>query len=185
MSTFPALVPSSRTFTPGSYPNTAYQGVNGMENRVRHSNVLINSTLQLEFIGLSEAQVLAILLHYQARRGPYGNFGLPAEVMSGVSSVADYSLQGYAWSYVEPPTVEDYPCGSHGVSVTLSSSVAPTADILPFTTTIPIGLNAGRGVAANGTAQTINISLTAGAPGVIIEVPSLVATFSIAFPVPS
>jgi hypothetical protein len=184
MSTFPALIPSSRTFTPGSYPNTAYQGVNGMENRVRHSNVLIDSTLQLEFIGLSEAQVLAILLHYQARRGPYGNFGLPAEVMSGVSNVADYSLQGYAWSYVEPPMVEDYPCGSHGVSVTLSSSVAPTADILPFTTTIAIGLSAGRGAAANGTSQTLTLTLSrAGAPGVIVEVPALVAVFRLRFPV--
>ena len=183
MSTFPALVPSSRTFTPGSYPNTSYQGVNGMENRVRHSNVLINSTLQLEFIGLSEAQVLAILLHYQARRGPYGNFGLPAEVMSGVSSVADYSLRGYAWSYAEPPTVEDYPCGSHGVSVTLSSSVAPTADILPFTTTIAIGLSAGRGAAANGTSQTLTLTLSrAGAPGVIVEVPAVIAVFRLQFP---
>jgi hypothetical protein len=185
MSTFPALVPSSRTFTPGSYPNTAYQGVNGMENRVRHSNVLIDSTLQLEFIGLSEAQVLAILLHYQARRGPYGNFGLPAEVMSGVSSVADYSLQGYAWSYVEPPTVEDYPCGSHGVSVTLSSSVAPTADILPFTTTIAIGLSAGRGAAANGTLQTLSVTISPGVASRSIVVPSTIATISIAFPVPS
>jgi hypothetical protein len=101
-----------------------------------------------------------------------------------VSSVADYSLQGYAWSYVEPPTVEDYPCGSHGVSVTLSSSVAPTADILPFTTTIPIGLNAGRGAAANGTSQTLTLTLSrAGAPGVIVEVPALVAVFRLRFPV--
>jgi hypothetical protein len=97
--------------------------------------------------------------------------------------VADYSLQGYAWSYVEPPTVEDYPCGSHGVSVTLSSSVAPTADILPFTTTIAIGLSAGRGAAANGTSQTLTLSLSrAGAPGVIVEVPAVIAVFRLQFP---
>ena len=173
MSTFPALVPSSRTFTPGSYPNTAYQAVNGTEGRVRHSNVLVNSTLRLEFIGLSEADVLAILLHYQARRGPYGNFGLPAEVMSGVSRLADYSLQGYAWSYSEPPSVEDYPGGRHGVTVTLSSSVTPTADILPFTTTITIGVTAGLARAANGASLGFSISLVAGQPGVFVEVPAL------------
>jgi hypothetical protein len=68
--------------------------------------------------------------------------------------------------------------------VTLSSSVAPTADILPFTTTITIGVTAGLARAANGALQTLSISLAAGAPGVIIEVPSVVATFLIGFPVP-
>ena len=184
MSNFPALVPSSRTFVPGNYPSTLYQGISGAENRVRSSNVLIDSTLTLQFIGLSEAEVLAILLHYQARRGPYGNFSLPAEVWSGVSNAADYTLQGYAWSYLEPPVVEDYPCGEHGVEVQLSTSVAPTPDILPFTTVIAMTLTAGMGRAANGTSQTLNISLAAGAPGVIIEVPSVVTTFLIAFPVP-
>ena len=183
MSTFPALVPSSRTFTPGSYPNTAYQAVNGTEGRVRHSNVLVNSTLRLEFIGLSEADVLAILLHYQARRGPYGNFGLPAEVMSGVSRLADYSLQGYAWSYSEPPSVEDYPGGRHGVTVTLSSSVTPTADILPFTATITFGVTGGQASAANGITQTLALTLSrTGGPGVIIEVPNAIATFKLEFP---
>lgn len=185
MSNFPALVPSSRVFVPGNYPSTLYQGISGAENRVRSSNVLTDSTLTLQFIGLSEAEVLAILLHYQARRGSYGNFSLPAEVWSGVSNAGDYTLQGYAWSYLEPPVVEDYPCGQHGVEVQLSTSVAPTPDILPFTTVIAMTLTAGMGRAANGTSQTLSISLAAGSPGVIIPVPSVIATFLIAFPVPS
>ena len=185
MSNFPALIPSSRTFVPGNYPSTLYQGISGAENRVRSSNVLIDSTLTMQFIGLSEAEVLAILLHYQARRGPYGNFSLPAEVWSGVSNAADYTLQGYAWSYLEPPVVEDYPCGEHGVEVQLSTSVAPTPDILPFTTVIAMGLAAGMGRAANGTSQTLSISLTAGAPvGAQVSVPSLLATIEIEFLVP-
>lgn len=185
MSNFPALVPSSRTFVPGNYPSTLYQGISGAENRVRSSNVLTDSTLTLQFIGLSEAEVLAILLHYQARRGPYGNFNLPAEVWSGVSNAADYTLQGYAWSYLEPPVVEDYPCGHHGVEVQLSTSVAPTLDILPFTTVIAMTLTAGMGRAANGTSQTINVALTGGFASKIIVVPHEVATLLISFPVPS
>jgi hypothetical protein len=55
---------------------------------------------------------------------------------------------------------------------------------LPFTTTIAIGLSAGRGVAANGTSQTLTLALSrAGAPGVIVEVPALVAVFRLRFPV--
>ena len=185
MSNFPALVPSSRTFVPGNYPSTLYQGISGAENRVRSSNVLTDSTLTLQFIGLSEAEVLAILLHYQARRGPYGNFSLPAEVWSGVSNAADYTLQGYAWSYLEPPVVEDYPCGHHGVEVQLSTSVAPTPDILPFTTVIAMGLTAGMGRAANGTSQTLSITILPGSLSQIIIVPNTIATILIGFPVPS
>ena len=185
MSNFPALVPSSRTFVPGNYPSTLYQGISGAENRVRSSNVLTDSTLTLQFIGLSEAEVLRILLHYQARRGSYGNFSLPAEVWSGVSNAADYTLQGYAWSYLEPPMVEDYPCGEHGVEVQLSTSVAPTPDILPFTTVIAMTLAAGMGRAANGTSQTLSVTISPGVASRPIVVPSAVATISIAFPVPS
>ena len=185
MSNFPALVPSSRTFVPGNYPSTLYQGISGAENRVRSSNVLTDSTLTLQFIGLSEAEVLAILLHYRARRGSYGNFSLPAEVWSGVSNAADYTLQGYAWSYLEPPVVEDYPCGQHGVEVQLSTSVAPTPDILPFTTVIAMTLTTGMGRAANGTSQTLTFSLAAGAPvGAQVSVPSLLATIEIELLVP-
>jgi hypothetical protein len=185
MSNFPALIPSSRTFVPGNYPSTLYQGISGAENRVRSSNVLTDSTLTLQFIGLSEAEVLAILLHYQARRGSYGNFSLPAEVWSGVSNAADYTLQGYAWSYLEPPVVEDYPCGQHGVEVQLSTSVAPTPDILPFTTAIAMTLTDGKGRAANGTAQSISVSISPGAVGQIVVVSNTIATVLIAFPVPS
>ena len=185
MSNFPALIPSSRTFVPGNYPSTLYQGISGAENRVRSSNVLTDSTLTLQFIGLSEAEVLAILLHYQARRGSYGNFSLPAEVWSGVSNAADYTLQGYAWSYLDPPVVEDYPCGEHGVEVQLSTSVAPTPDILPFTTVIAMTLTAGMGRAANGTSQTLSVTISPGVASRPIVVPSTIATISIAFPVPS
>jgi hypothetical protein len=106
-------------------------------------------------------------------------------VWSGVSNAADYTLQGYAWSYLEPPVVEDYPCGQHGVEVQLSTSVAPTPDILPFTTVIAMTLTAGMGRAANGTAQSISVSISPGAVGQIVVVSNTIATVLIAFPVPS
>ena len=183
MTDFPSLIPSRRIFSPGDYPNTPYQSINGTETRVRNSNVLLNSSLQLEFIGLSESDVLAVLLHYQARRGPYGNFALPPEIFSGTSNPSDYSLQSYAWSYVEAPTVEDYPCGSHALSVKLESSPAPAADVLSFATTITVGNAAGKAAAANGLMQALTLTLArSGMPSVIINVPSIVATFRLRCP---
>lgn len=122
MTTFPALVPSSRTFTPGEYPNTAFRSWNGRENRARHSNVMRSSQLSLSFLALPESDLLAILAHYEDRFGEFLPFAIPSQLLSGVSAAADYTLANYQWRYVEPPTVEDIPCTSrHNVEVTLES----------------------------------------------------------------
>lgn len=179
MTSFPALVPSSREFNPGSYPNTLYRAISGDENTVRHGNVMIGSTLSLSYIAISEAEMLSFLLHYNLQRGSYGTFGLPAVVLSGTSNATDYTLASYAWSYAEPPKVEDMPCGGHDVTVTLESAVAPTADLITMNTTITVDVISGQAAAANGTTQTVALSLVAGEPGVLVNVPSVIMAISV------
>jgi hypothetical protein len=118
---FPNLIPSSRIFTPGEYPHTAYQAFSGQENRVRHSNVMLSSRLRLTFISLTEANMLTILTHYNDKKGGYLPFAIPAELLSGVSSAGEYTLTSYQWRYVEPPVIDDIPCAGHSVEVTLES----------------------------------------------------------------
>jgi hypothetical protein len=184
MSDFPTLTPGERIFSPGDYPNTTYVAIGGAENRVRHSNVVAGSSLQLEFTALTEAEMLAILEHYDESLGSYAGFYLPAEVLSGVSVVGDYTLTGYAWSYLEPPVVVDYPCGGHDVSVVLGTSTAPTTDPSPRLFTIPFSLAPGAAAASNGIARTISVTISPGAPSLIVAVPSVIATILIDFPVP-
>lgn len=181
MSNFPALIPSTRTFSPGVYPHTAYQVIDGTENRVRHSNVFIDSTLRLQFINLTEAEMLSVLTHYKLKRGSYNNFNLPSEVLSGARSASDYQLQGYAWSYLESPQVEDLERGGHNVEVVLGTAVTPTADILPFVSVVTIALTAGKGRAANGASAAITVVLTPGQPGVFIDVPSVIRELKLEF----
>ena len=119
MATFPSISPSLRTFTPGEYPNTPFGTLNLNENRVRHSNVMLASQLRVSFVGITEATMLSILSHYNGQQGNYLSFGIPSELLSGVSSASEYTLSNYRWRYSEPPMVEDYPCGGHTVDVVL------------------------------------------------------------------
>lgn len=88
---------------------------------MRHSNVMLASSLKLTFTGLSEAQMLNILAHYKAQLGGFYSFDLPSAIWSGVSTVSDYSLTGYLWRYTEPPSVEDLPCGGHNLELSLET----------------------------------------------------------------
>ena len=185
MNDFPTLTPGERIFSPGDYPNTAYETIGGVDTRVRHSNVVAGSSLQMQFVALTESEMLSILEHYNEANGSYAAFLLPDEVLSGVSAAGDYTLSGYSWSYLEPPVVDDYPCGGHDVTVVLGTATAPTTDPSPRLFTIPFSLSPGAAAASNGIAKTINVTISPGAPSVLIDVPSVITTILIAFPVPS
>jgi hypothetical protein len=121
MATFPTLVPSGRSYTPGEYPHTAFDPYSGFQNRVRHSNVMLSSSLRLRFTALSEANMLSILSHYQGQLGGFESFDLPTSIWSGVGAVIDYQLDNYRWRYTEPPSVEDVYCGRHNVELALET----------------------------------------------------------------
>lgn len=121
MSDFPTLIPSSRVYTPGEYPHTAITAWGGVETRVRHSSIMVNSLLRLTFLYLSESNMLSILSHYNGQQGGFIAFSIPAQLLSGVSTAADYTLTGYQWRYAEPPIIDDVPCAGFSVQVTLES----------------------------------------------------------------
>jgi len=177
---FPALIPSSRVFTPGEYPATAFMAYSGVENRVRHSDVFLAARLELTFLGLTETQMLSILSHYEDLLGAFNAFEVPEELFS-FSTITDYIPGVYRWIYAEPPAIEDLPCGNHNVAVTLES-VPPqsviltgvnftiflflsagvaTGDVAPpqFTATVQITLSAGLAFSSSLNPQFSNVSL--------------------------
>jgi hypothetical protein len=124
VTTFPALIPSSRTFTPGEYPATVIDAYSGAQNRVRGSNVFVASQLRLSFLRLSESEMLQIWNHYAGQQGQYESFDLPDEVVSD-SSLADYVPSEYRWIYAGEGSVDDLPCGGHDVQLTLETVPPP------------------------------------------------------------
>jgi hypothetical protein len=112
MTTFPALTPSGRRFTPGTFPHTTIASMSGRTARVRHGNVRINQTVALEFIALTEAQMLEILTHYRDREGRFKAFDIPEQLWSGTATPAWFTPSGYRWLYRDQPMVEEIPTGT-------------------------------------------------------------------------
>ena len=161
--TFPALIPSSRTFTPGEYPNTPFSGYSGSQDRVRHSNVFLAAQLQLSYIGLSESQMLQLWNHYSTAQGIYQSFDLPTETLSG-SSVSDYVPATYRWAHTGSGQFEDLPCGGHNVTLTLEIVPPVSASVAGARLRIELGLVAGSVTGgAPGASITLTLSLSAGA----------------------
>lgn len=88
MTTFPALLPSTRTFSPGSYPQSQYLAMSGLQTLVGHSTAMISSQLRLTFIGLSESEKNAISAHYHGQQGSFLPFVVPSEIFSGFPEIA-------------------------------------------------------------------------------------------------
>ena len=162
MTTFPSLIPSTRVFTPGIYPHTAFAVMSGRSNRVRHSNAMLESQVRLSYQVITEAEMLSILTHYRGQRGDFQSFLLPSAVWLGVSAINEYQLNGYGWIYKGPPQVEDLPCGHHNVMLTLES-VPPEGTALIGLEMAVRYLLAGGVVDPGGLSRTITYSLSPGA----------------------
>ena len=165
MSTFPDLVPSSRTFTPGEYPATAFNGFSGAQNRVRHSNVFLAAQLRLTFLGLGEAEMLDIWNHYRNRQGEFRSFALPTDVVS-YGSITDYVPGNYLWRYAGPGSVEDLPCGGHNVSLTLETVPPVAASVVGADLFLRLRLRTGTAAGGEyvpGIGESVALSLSAGA----------------------
>lgn len=168
MTTFPSLIPSTRTFTPGIYPHTVFAGMSGKSNRVRNSNAMLQSQLRLSFQAITEAEMLSILAHYNGQQGSFLSFPLPSAVWSG-GTASDFELSGYGWIYREPPTVEDLMCGGHNVELTLETVPPEGTALVGLNLTMRMLLSAGTVATAPGSLLSMTYGLDAGlvgAPGI-------------------
>jgi hypothetical protein len=162
MTVFPSLTPATRAFTPGEYPHTPFTPYNGFQNRVRHSNVMLSSSVRLSFIALAEADMLSILSHYQGQFGSFESFTLPSSIWSGVTTISDYQLTDYRWRYTDPPSVDDVYCGRYNVELTLET-VPPEGKFANGTELVVIiTLAPGAAVTTNGLQQSVTLSIAGG-----------------------
>lgn len=165
MATFPTLNPSTRIYTPGVYPHTAFTGFSGKQNRVRNGSVMLASQLRLTFFAVTESEMLSILSHYQGQQGTFKSFGLPSIIWSGLVS-ADYQLAGYGWVYKEPPTVEDSMCGDfYSVDVLFETVPPEGTSITGLDSTVFALFSPGVALAVNSQTLSVQWSLIAGVSG--------------------
>jgi hypothetical protein len=169
MAVFPTLTPATRAFTPGEYPHTPFATYNGLQNRVRHSNVMLSSSVRLSFIALAEADMLSILSHYQGQFGSFESFTLPSSIWSGVTTISDYQLTDYRWRYTDPPTVDDVYCGRYNVELQLET-VPPEGKFVGGTElAVIITLAFAGAVTTSGLQESITITLAGGTASVVAD----------------
>ena len=108
MAAFPSdLIPSTRTYSPGAFPHTAHRVYDGSEARVRHSSTVLGVRLRLFFPAITTAELLTVIAHYNDQRGRFLPFAIPDDLLTGVTTPADFTPVGHQWRYAAKPTAQD------------------------------------------------------------------------------
>ena len=110
---FPALVPSSRSFSPGSYPEAVFEAQNGAKSFIRYGNNPVNASLSLLFSNISDDDANLILTAYFDSESVSENYiYINSEVLAGIQySPSNTSLShrigqwssGLRWRFSSPP----------------------------------------------------------------------------------
>ena len=62
---FPSIKPTSRSYTPGNYPSTNFESLDGTKTHIRYGNKRVNATLSLGFSNITDADAALILANYE------------------------------------------------------------------------------------------------------------------------
>ena len=128
---FPSIAPSSRSYSPGTYPKTEFESLDGTKTILRFGNKRVNATLQLGFSNITDANVFSILATYKdsnenwtATESVWIEFvenGVRNKVVT--AGVTDVNLQNQyieetqlKWRFSAPPTVTSTGIGLSNVS---------------------------------------------------------------------
>jgi len=103
------LVPSTRSYSPGEYPQNEFQALNGVKTIIRYGKYRYNSTLTLGFNNIEDSDAAAILQNYQDVNSVWDEVTFNG---TGVIEGASSQLQSFfvertelKWRYDGPPTV--------------------------------------------------------------------------------
>ena len=87
--TFPDIKPSSRSYTPGIYPQTEFIAQNGAKTVLRYGNKKVDAKLSLGFTNITDAQANEILNLYENVNSDYDFiFFRTQNAMKGLDSTA-------------------------------------------------------------------------------------------------
>jgi hypothetical protein len=104
---FPSIKPTARSYTPGRYPQTFFQSINGATSVIQFGAQQYNSELTLSFVNIDDDQANGIIKTYEDSNGQWGNVEFRSGVMDCVGAdMAIRMKEGLLrWRFAEPPTV--------------------------------------------------------------------------------
>jgi len=118
---FPNIKPSSRNYTPGTYPQTEFVAQNGAKSVIRYGDKQVNAKLTLNFTNILDSQAFAILENYKEVNSVYdyvtfnkdsglagiGGSGDTSEdgALTNLASYVSAGGLGLRYRYEGPPTI--------------------------------------------------------------------------------
>lgn len=103
------LVPSTRSYSPGDYPQVEFEAQNGVKTVIRYGKNRTGATLTLGFNNISDVDAAAILQNYENINSVWDEVTFNG---TGVIEGADSQMQSYfvertelKWRYDGPPEV--------------------------------------------------------------------------------
>ena len=119
---FPSIKPTSRSYTPGKFPSTDFESLDGTKTHIRYGNKRVNATLSLGFSNITDAQAFEILENYRDVNSDWDYVTFDRGYAT--SGVTDTSLLAYLkesgsslkWRYSAPPSVTSTFKGTSNVS---------------------------------------------------------------------
>jgi hypothetical protein len=118
---FPALVPSQRSYDPGSFPEVKFEAQNGAVIRMRYGNQRANSKLSLTFDNISDYNASLVLANYQQTMEAdnwvvFTSSNVAAGVDSELVPWITETNSALRWKYASPPSVSSVKLGLSTVS---------------------------------------------------------------------
>ena len=127
MAAFPSFAPTSRSFTPGTYPQRSYRSLSGVVTKRTFGNAPSQSTLDMNFDNVADSTVTAIINHYRNQTAVNRRFQLSATTMggmdSGLVSIANGTIDNLRFEYKDPPSVQSVRPGRSSISVSLIGEI--------------------------------------------------------------
>jgi hypothetical protein len=116
---FPAIEPTERSWTFGSFGMSEAAAVGGGNVRFSHASEAVGQVLTLTFEELTAAEVEQIRDHHNDQQGGLLSFELPAIIWQGHASTTDVAEATDRWIYNAPPEEPTAPGGFATVTVEL------------------------------------------------------------------
>ncbi len=111
---FPRISPSTRSYSPGEYPQVEFEAQNGVKTVIRYGKYRTGSSLTLGFNNISDDDAALILDNYVEVNGEwnyvtfnrgFATAGMEPSNLRGYFTETNSSGLGLKWRYDGPPEV--------------------------------------------------------------------------------
>lgn len=126
---FPPIKPNSRSYIPGTFPQSVFESQNGTKTVIRFGVKAVNSMLSLTFNHITNAEAEAIMKNYEDVNATW-DYVVFADTNATVG-VNDSNLSnrmretrsGLRYRYAEPPTIQSSVPGRSSVTCKFEGSL--------------------------------------------------------------